>query len=169
MKNIISLTFIAFMAIYQVNAQNKSDKKSAVMKTNIPKISDFPTGEENTGFAQYFTGKSWLAPLTKDKNLNVPMANVTFEPGCRNNWHSHTGGQLLIVVGGEGLYQERGKQARHLKPGDIVEIAPNIEHWHGATATSWFSHLATNGNPSSNENNWFDPVTDEVYKEANKK
>ena len=142
-------------------------KTQSKMNTKIPKISDFPTGQENTGYAQYFTGKSWLAPLTTNKDLNVPMANVTFEPGCRNNWHSHTGGQLLIVVGGEGLYQERGKPARHLKTGDIVEIVPNVEHWHGATATSWFAHLATNGNPKSNENIWFEAVTDEVYKEAN--
>ena len=167
MKKLIPITLIAMMAISQANGQNKSDKKSTDMKTNIPKISEFPTGEENTGYAQYFTGKSWLAPLTTDKNLNVPVANVTFEPGCRNNWHSHTGGQLLIVVGGEGLYQERGKPARHLKAGDIVEIAPNVEHWHGATANSWFSHLATNGNPALNENKWLEPVTDEVYKNAN--
>jgi len=133
------------------------------MKIEIPKISDFPTGEENTAYAQYFTGKSWLAPLTNDKNLNVPLGNVTFEPGCRNNWHSHTGGQLLIVVGGEGLYQERGKMAMYLKAGDVVEIAPNVEHWHGATSNCWFSHLFTNGSPATNENNWLEPVTDEDY------
>ncbi len=137
------------------------------METDIPKISDFPTGEENDVYAQYFTGKSWLAPLTKDKDLNVPLANVTFEPGCRNNWHSHTGGQLLIIVGGEGLYQERGQPARHLKTGDVVEIKPNVEHWHGATATNWFSHLATNGNPVTNKNQWLEAVTDEDYEIAN--
>ncbi|MCS3528908.1 cupin domain-containing protein [Chryseobacterium sp. JUb7] len=137
------------------------------MNTEIPNISDFPTGEENVGYAQYFTGKSWLAALTKNSDLNVPLSNVTFEPGSRNNWHSHTGGQLLIVVGGEGLYQERGKPARHLKPGDVVEIAPNVEHWHGATSKSWFSHLATTGNPKTNENTWLEPVTDEIYNEAN--
>lgn len=168
MKKIITIAFIALMGISQVNAQNTSNKNSINMKTNIPKISEFPTGEENTAYDQYFTGKTWIAPLTKDTSLNVPLANVTFEPGCRNNWHSHTGGQLLIVVGGEGLYQERGKPARHLKAGDIVEIAPNVEHWHGATANSWFSHLYTNGNPASNENNWLKPVTDEDYAEANK-
>jgi len=155
-------TIILLLACNTIKAQNK-------MKTEIPKISYFPTGEENTGYAQYFTGKSWLAQLTTNKDLNVPMANVTFEPGCRNNWHSHTGGQLLIVVGGEGLYQERGKPARHLKTGDIVEIGPNVEHWHGATANSWFAHLATNGNPKTNENKWLEPVTDEDYNEANKK
>lgn len=137
------------------------------MNSEIPKISDFPTGEENTGYAQYFSGKSWLAPLTSNKDLNVPVANVTFEPGCRNNWHSHTGGQLLIIIGGEGIYQERGKPAQLLKSGDIVEIEPNVEHWHGATSDSWFSHLATNGNPSTNKNSWLEPVSDEDYNEAN--
>lgn len=137
------------------------------MNTEIPKISDFPIGEENTGYAQYFTGTSYLATLTANKDLNVPLSNVTFEPGCRNNWHKHTGGQILIVVGGEGLYQERGKPARHLTSGDIVEIAPHVEHWHGATAKSWFSHLGIACNPTINENVWLEPVTDEVYSEAN--
>ena len=138
------------------------------MKTEIPEISDFLTGEENTGYAQYFTGKSYLATLTKNKDLNVPISNITFEPGCRNNWHKHTGGQILIVVGGEGLYQERGKSARHLKTGEIVEIAPNVEHWHGATLKNWFSHLGIVCNPTTNENVWLEPVTDEEYSEANK-
>ncbi|WP_225321432.1 cupin domain-containing protein [Rhizosphaericola mali] len=137
------------------------------MKNEVLQLSAFPTGEENTAYAKYFTGKSWLATITTNKDLNVPMSNVTFEPGCRNNWHSHTGGQILIVVGGEGLYQEKGKPARHLKVGDVVEIAPNVVHWHGATANSWFSHLAIACNPKTNENNWFEPVTDEDYKKAN--
>lgn len=158
---------IATFSTLQLKAQTKLKKKENKMNIEIPNISDFPTGEENTGFAKYFTGKSYLAPLTSNKDLNVPLANVTFEPGSRNNWHSHTGGQLLIVVGGEGLYQERGKSARHVKAGDIVEIAPNIEHWHGATANSWFSHLATNGSPALNENKWLEAVTDEDYKKAN--
>jgi len=137
------------------------------MNTEIPKISDFPTGEENTGFAQYFTGKSYLATLTINKDLNVPIFNVSFEPGARNKWHTHTGGQILIIVGGEGLYQERGKPARLLKAGEVVEIAPNVEHWHGATAESWFSHLGIACNPTTNENTWLEPVTDEIYREAN--
>lgn len=144
-------------------------KKHKEMETTIPQISNFPTGEENTGYAQYFTGKSWLAPLTTNKDLNVPMSNVTFEPGCRNNWHSHSGGQILVAVGGEGLFQERGKPARHLKPGDVVEIAPNIQHWHGATADSWFAHLAIACNPPTNENTWLEKVTDETYMTANQK
>lgn len=75
-----------------------------------------------------FTGDVWLSAVTKEKELNVPMANVTFAPGCRNSWHSHTGGQILIATAGIGYYQERGKAARRLFPGDIVEIAPGVEH-----------------------------------------
>ena len=133
---------------------------------DVPQISPFPVGEENTGYAQYFSGRSWLAPLTRDKRLNVPVFNVTFEPGCRNNWHKHTGGQMLIAVGGSGYYQERGKSARRLVPGDVVEIAPDVEHWHGAAPDSWFSHLAVECNPGSNKNTWLEAVNDADYKTA---
>lgn len=93
----------------------------------------FPQGEANPpANAQYFIGQSYLAPLTRNGALNCPVYNVTFEPGCRNNWHSHTGGQLLLVTAGRGFYQERGQEARQLLPGDVVEIAPNVVHWHGA-------------------------------------
>ena len=132
----------------------------------VPHISAFPVGQENTGYAKYFSGKSYLARLTKDERLNVPVANVTFEPGCRNNWHSHTGGQMLIAVGGVGYYQERGKAARRLVPGDIVEIPPNTDHWHGAAPDSWFSHLAIECNPATNKNTWLEPVSDADYKAA---
>ena len=132
----------------------------------VPHVSAFPVGQENTGYAKYFSGKSYLAPLTQDKRLNVPVANVTFEPGCRNNWHSHTGGQMLIAVGGVGFYQERGKAARRLVPGDIVEIPPNTDHWHGAAPDSWFSHLAVECNPATNKNTWLEPVSDADYKAA---
>lgn len=98
-----------------------------------------------------------------NKDLNVPMNNITFEPGCRNNWHKHTGGQILICVGGVGYYQERGKEARRLNPGDVVEIAPNVVHWHGAAPDSWFSHIGVACNPQTNENIWLEPVTDEEY------
>lgn len=136
------------------------------MKTEVPEISAFPTGEPNVAYEQYFSGRSWLARLTSMNELNVPVSNVTFEPGCRNNWHSHTGGQLLICVGGEGYYQEKGKPARRLKAGDVVEIAPNVVHWHGAAPDSWFSHLAVVCNPQTNRDTWFDPVTEEEYSEA---
>lgn len=136
------------------------------MSTEVPKISDFPVGEANTAYEQYFTGKSWLAPLTSNKDLNVPLSNVTFEPGSRNNWHSHTGGQVLIAVGGVGYYQERGKPAVRMEPGKVVEIASNVEHWHGAAPDSWFSHLAIAANPQTNENTWLEPVSDEEYQQA---
>ena len=134
----------------------------------VPHISDFPVGQENTAYAKYFSGKSYLARLAKDERLNVPVANVTFEPGCRNNWHSHTGGQLLIAVGGVGFYQERGKIARKLLPGDVVEIPPDTEHWHGAVPDSWFSHLAIECNPKTNKNTWLEPVSDADYTAATK-
>lgn len=136
------------------------------METEVQKISAFPTGKPNVAYEQYFSGRSWLAPLTSMKELNVPVSNVTFEPGCRNNWHSHTGGQLLVCVGGEGYYQEKGKPARRLKAGDVVEIAPDVVHWHGAAPDSWFSHLAVECNPQTNKNTWLSPVTDEEYAEA---
>ena len=136
------------------------------MESSIPKISDFPTGEENIGYAQYFSGKSWNAPLTFNKELNVPMNNITFEPGCRNNWHTHTGGQILIAIGGTGYYQQRDKEAIRMEAGDIIEIEPNIEHWHGAAPDSWFSHIGIACNPQINQNNWLEPVTDEQYAAA---
>ena len=130
----------------------------------------FPQGAENPPVnSRYFIGRSYLAPLTRNKALNCPVYNVTFEPGCRNNWHSHTGGQLLIVTAGRGYYQERGKAARELHPGDVVEIAPNVEHWHGAAPDSWFSHLAVECNPQTNQNSWLEPVDDHQYAAATKK
>ena len=129
-------------------------------------LSDFPIGEPNTGFARYFIGQSYLAPLTSNGALNCPVSNVTFEPACRNNWHSHTGGQLLIAVGGRGYYQEKGKPARLLLPGDVVEIAPDVVHWHGAAPDSWFSHLAISTNPQTSKTTWLEPVNDEEYAAA---
>lgn len=127
----------------------------------------FPQGEKlPEQFSKYFIGQAYLARLTANKDLNVPMSNVTFEPGCRNNWHCHTGGQLLVATAGRGYYQEQGKAARELKPGDVVEIAPNVVHWHGAAPDSWFSHLAIECNPQTNKTTWLDPVNDEQYTSA---
>ena len=126
----------------------------------------FGQGEENTAFAKYFIGKSYLKPLT-DPDKTVFVANVTFEPGCRNNWHVHHakqgGGQLLICVDGEGWYQEEGKSARSLQPGDVVTIPAEVKHWHGAKADSWFSHLAVEVPGEETSNEWLGPVTDEAY------
>lgn len=113
-----------------------------------------------------FTGEVWLTPLTGKKELNLPMANVTFEPGCRNSWHSHKAGQLLIATAGIGYYQEKGQPARQLFPGDIVEIAPSVEHWHGAAPDSWFAHIAMTTNPQENATVWLSPVSNKQYEEA---
>lgn len=124
----------------------------------------FPIGEPNDGFAQYFTGRSYLAPLSTSQ---VGIFNVTFEPGCRNNWHVHHadkgGGQILVCVAGRGYYQEWGKPARELHPGDVVNIPAGVKHWHGAAPDSWFSHLAVEVPGENGSNEWLEPVTDEVY------
>lgn len=113
-----------------------------------------------------FTGEVWLASLSEKEELNLPMANVTFEPGCRNSWHSHKAGQILIATAGIGYYQEKGQPARRLFPGDIVEIAPGIEHWHGAAPDSWFAHITMTTNPQENATVWLSPVSDKEYEEA---
>ena len=126
----------------------------------------FGMGEPNTAFARYFIGQSYLKPLT-DGSKTVFVANVTFEPGCRNNWHIHHakkgGGQLLICVDGEGWYQEEGKPAQSLKPGDVVTIPAEVKHWHGAKNDSWFSHLAVEVPGEETSNEWLEAVDDEAY------
>ena len=124
----------------------------------------FPIGQPNTGFAQYFTGRSFLAPVSKEQ---VGIFNVTFEPACRNNWHIHHadkgGGQILVCVAGRGCYQEEGKPAQVLQPGDVVNIPAGVKHWHGAAPDSWFSHLAVEVPGENTSNEWLEPVTDEAY------
>lgn len=125
----------------------------------------FPLGEPNTGFARYFSGRSWLAPLST--TLAASVWNVTFEPGCRNNWHVHAaktgGGQILVCVAGRGWYQEEGKKAQALHPGDVVTIPAGVKHWHGAARDSWFSHLAVEVPGTEAANQWFEPVSDADY------
>lgn len=112
-------------------------------------------------FSQYFIGQAYLNMLT---TTGVPIGNVTFEPGCRNNWHiHHKGGQILLVTGGRGYYQEWGKEAMELQPGDVVNIPPEVKHWHGATRDSWFSHLAVEVPAEGSSNEWLEAVTDDVY------
>ena len=124
----------------------------------------FPIGKPNDAYARYFIGQSYLAPVSSEQ---VGINNVTFEPGCRNNWHIHHatkgGGQLLVCVAGTGWYQEWGKPARLLRPGDVVNIPAGIKHWHGATADSWFAHLAIEVPGEKTSNEWLEPVTDEEY------
>ena len=124
-------------------------------------LSVFPSGGENKTFAKYFIGKSYLNMLT-DKG--VVIGNVTFEPGCRNNWHiHHRGGQILLVTAGQGWYQEWGKPAVKLNPGDVVNIPPEIKHWHGAANDSWFQHLAIQIPAEGSSNEWLEPVDAKEY------
>lgn len=127
----------------------------------------FGKSTPNTGFAQYFTGESFLNPLTKPGESAVFLANVTFEPSCRNNRHIHHstkgGGQILICTAGSGWYVEEGKAPRSLEPGDVVVIPPNVKHWHGAKKDSWFSHIAVEVPGENASNEWCEPVTDEEY------
>ena len=123
----------------------------------------FPIGEENP-YGQFFVGQSYLAPVSTEQ---VPVFNVTFEPGCRNNWHIHRatsgGGQMLICVGGRGWYQEWGRQAVEMTPGTVVNIPANVKHWHGAAADSWFSHLAIEVGGENASNEWLEPVSEGDY------
>lgn len=124
----------------------------------------FPIGEPNDGFAKYFVGQSYLAPVSTEQ---VGIFNVTFEPRCRNNWHIHRadngGGQILICLAGEGYYQEWGKEAQRLHPGDVINIPAGIKHWHGAAPDSWFSHLAVEVSAESGSTEWLEPVDDKEY------
>ena len=139
----------------------KYETKEAFEKANM-----FGQGAPSTAYAQYFIGDSFLHPLTNPQ-CGLFAANVTFAPGCRNNWHIHHaskgGGQLLICTAGEGWYQEEGKPAVSLHEGSVITIPANVKHWHGAKADSWFSHVAMEipGKDCSNE--WCEPVTDAEY------
>lgn len=124
-------------------------------------ISVFPMGEKNEAFAQYFVGQSYLNMLSTER---VTIGNVTFESGCRNNWHiHHKGGQILLCTAGRGYYQEWGKEAQELHPGDVVNIPPEVKHWHGAAKDSWFAHLAVEVPAEGASNEWLEVVNEEDY------
>ena len=127
----------------------------------------FKKGMPNDNFAKYFIGNSYLNPLTEYGKCPVFLANVTFEPMCRNNWHIHLsskgGGQILICIAGEGWYQEEGKEAVSLKPGMVITIPANVKHWHGAKKDSWFSHIAVEVPGEDTSTKWCEPVSDEEY------
>ena len=135
-------------------------------KAEFDKANVFGMGEPNTAYAKYFIGDSYLNPLTAPE-AGLHVSNVTFEPGCRNNWHIHHasngGGQLLICTAGEGWYQEEGKAAVSLEPGSVITIPANVKHWHGAKADGWFSHLAMAIPGEDTSNEWLEPVSDEEY------
>ena len=135
------------------------DAKAAFQREMI-----FPIGEPNTAYAKYFKGNSYLAKIS---DCQIHFFNVTFEPGCRNNWHIHHatkgGGQMLVGVAGRGWYQEEGKPAQEILPGTVIHIPANVKHWHGAARDSWFAHLAFEIPGENSSNEWLEPVTDEEY------
>ena len=165
----------AHIAIGKVNGVTDAQAAEIVRRVQLPRDpadlprdwSPIPVGEPNTAYAKYFIGNSYLHKLTLDQ---VPAFGVTFEPGCRNNWHIHHaktgGGQMLIVTAGEGLYQEWGKPARRLKAGDTVNIPANVKHWHGAAPNCWFQHIALEVPGAEQSNEWCEPVDDTAYTEA---
>ena len=136
-------------------------------KEEFNQIDAFGIGEPNTAFAQYFVGESFLKPLTDMKAGEIPIFNVTFEPGCRNNWHIHHaskgGGQVLICTAGSGWYQEWGKPAESLETGKVIVIPANVKHWHGAKKDSWFSHITFEPSGEDTSNEWLEAVSDEEY------
>lgn len=135
-------------------------------QTQFEQQNGFGTGPSNDAYAQYFVGQSFLNPLT-DPKCGLFLANVTFEPRCRNNWHIHHaaqgGGQILICTAGEGWYQEEGKPAVSLVPGTVITIPPEVKHWHGAKVDSWFSHIAIEVPGKNCRNEWCEPVNDDEY------
>lgn len=138
-----------------------------INKDEFEKVNIFGTGKPNVDYAKYFTGDSFLNPLTEFKISPVSLTNVTFEPSCRNNWHIHHadkgGGQILICTAGEGWYQEEGKEVVSLKSGMVIVIPSNVKHWHGAKKDSWFSHIAIEVPGENISNEWCEPVSEEEY------
>ncbi len=121
----------------------------------------FPRGEKNEAYAKYFVGQSYLNMLS---TKGITIGNVTFEPGCRNNWHiHHKGGQILLCTSGEDYYQEWGKPVQRLHPGDVVNIPPEVKHWHGATSDSWFTHISVEVPAEGASNEWLEAVSDDYY------
>mgnify|MGYP002625560190 CR=1 FL=1 len=137
-------------------------------KEQFDKENVFGTGALNTAFARYFIGNSYLNPLVNPATAPLFLANVTFEPGCRNNWHIHHaasgGGQILICTAGSGWYQEEGKKAARLRPGTVIVIPANVKHWHGATKDEWFSHIAIEVPGKDGVTEWCEPVSEEEYR-----
>ena len=136
-------------------------------KDEFAKVNTYGLGQPNTVYAKFFIGESFLNPLTVPGETAVFLANVTFAPACRNNWHIHHaksgGGQILICIAGRGYYQEEGKEAVEMKPGDCVNIPAEVKHWHGAAPDEWFSHLAIEVPGEKTSSEWCEIVTDEIY------
>ncbi len=171
MKKILALILAGcFLVGFQGKAQSMDTSTATYNNTDTAtyKKSEidtiFPQGDKNP-YGKYFTGQTYLTMLSaNDTVFNAPIGNVTFEPGARTNWHKHSGGQILLVTGGTGRYQERGGDIRILNKGDVVHIAPDVEHWHGAAPDSWFSHISVETNVPNNTVTWLEPVTNDQYK-----
>ena len=160
----------AWAAFRQAKEVWKEETKTEDAKTRFQQEMIFPIGEPNTAYARYFKGNSYLARVSGEQ---VSIANVTFEPGCRNNWHIHHatkgGGQMLIGVAGRGWYQEWGKPAKAILPGTVIHIPAGVKHWHGAANDSWFAHLAIEIAGENASNEWLEPVSDIDYTKVNGK
>ena len=154
------MRFLAPSEITLINL--KPQEKTNMKKASIDTV--FNQGVPNP-YGKFFTGQTYLQRLSEnDEVWNSSLANVTFEPSARTNWHKPSGGQILLVLGGEGRYQERGKEIQILHKGDVVRIPLNVEHWHGAAPDSWFTHISVETNLPNNQTTWLEPVTDEEYK-----
>ena len=158
---------VALEQAYRMGKEVWAEDDAADAKTKHANEMVFPIGAPNDGFAKYFVGQSYLAPLS---TAQVGIYNVTFEPGCRNNWHIHHaksgGGQILVCVAGRGFYQEWGKPAQELRPGDVVNIPVGVKHWHGAAPDSWFSHLAVEVPGDETSIEWLEAVDNTGYLKA---
>ncbi|HEZ7986735.1 MAG TPA: carboxymuconolactone decarboxylase family protein [Ruminococcus sp.] len=152
-------------AVLKLAMEVWNDKEAANDEKSVHAASMmFPIGEPNNTYAKYFTGQSYLAPISTKQ---IGIYNITFEPKCRNNWHIHHadkgGGQILVCVGGRGYYGEWGKEPIEMNPGDCINIPVNVKHWHGAAPDSWFSHLAIEVPGENCFNEWLEAVDDKQY------
>ncbi|OJV87672.1 cupin domain-containing protein [Lascolabacillus massiliensis] len=162
--NKLKVIFSACLVVIMTACSNKSGNNESTMESSndVQLNAIFPKGEEISN--NNFEGIAYLQWLMTDtENFDCTLGNVTFEPGCRNSWHSHPGGQILIVIAGEGYYQERGKPIQLIKKGDIIPIKPDVVHWHGATPDSAMEHLAIGTRSNMGSAVWYEPVSDEDY------
>ena len=167
MKTVIKTLAFAMLVISGISLTSCNSKNQIKMKEQN-NTSLFPQGEKLSN--EWFTGDAYLQPLlARDKNNDFALGSVTFEAGARTHWHTHPKGQVLIVTEGEGLYQEKGKPAQRIKKGDVINIPEGVEHWHGATANSKMVHIAVTNYQGDENVTGLKPVTDEDFKEANKK
>ncbi len=162
-KSILGILFIS--TIIAVTSCNQDKNQTTMKEQNEASL--FPKGDKLSN--DWFSGDAFLKPLlAKDKNNDFVLGSVTFESGARTHWHTHPKGQVLIVTEGDGFYQERGKPAQYIKKGEVVNIPENVEHWHGATATTKMAHIVITNYQGEQNVTWLKPVSDEEFAEANK-